>query len=49
MISVKNVLKRLRLTQNTNINNGWNAEYRYRTSADLAQFKTLVNSNLCDA
>ena len=48
-ISVKNVLKRLRLTQNTNINDGWNAEYRYRTAADLAQFKTLVNSNLCDA
>jgi len=43
----KQILKRVRLTQNLKLSDEWAAEYRYRGDDEIQQFKALIDANLC--
>ena len=45
----KDILQRIRLTQNVILNSDWSAEYRYRGAEEMQQFKALIDANLCNA
>jgi len=43
----KQILKRVRLTQNLKLTDEWAAEYRYRGDDEMQAFKALIDANLC--
>jgi hypothetical protein len=45
----KDILQRIRLTQNVILNSDWSSEYRYRGAEEMQQFKDLIDANLCNA
>ena len=45
----KDILQRIRLTQNVILNSDWSTEYRYRGADEMQQFKALIDANLCNA